>query len=217
MPPPLDFVLLKKMVSKGEGRQLEFKRKVDHPFKILKEIVAFANTNGGQLLIGVDDDLSIPGLKLAEGERFTLEKHIELHCKPEIDYAVEKVKINEHRTVLVFHIAKGKEKPYACRAESDSDVFKVFVRHADKSIQASKEVRSLLKLENELLTRHIVFGEKERKLLELIAQNGKTTLIEYSQLCNLPLWLASKTLINMVSNHVLKIVPDEQGDVYSQV
>jgi len=217
MPKTIDLFTLKKLVSKGEGQTLEFKRKVDHPFKILKEVVAFANTDGGMLLIGVDDDRSILGLKLAEGERYSLEKHIELHCTPAIDYRVEKVKISEHRTVLIFHIAKGIQKPYSSRIEDGSDVFRVFVRHADKSIQASKEVRTLLKIETNLAAKPIIFGDKEKKLLELIDLHGKTTLAEYSQSCQIPPWLASKTLINMVSNHVLKVLPDEQGDVYIQL
>lgn len=216
MPQPIDFSLLKKLVSRGEGNQLEFKRKVDHPFKILKEVVAFANSKGGILLIGVDDNLTIPGLKLAEGERYLLEKHIDLYCQPKIGYEVQKVKVSEHRTVLVFHIEAGSEKPYSCRIDEETDVYRVFVRHQDKSIQASKEVRILLKLENEVLTRPIVFGEKEKQLLELVAREGSVTLHQYSKACKLPMWLASKTLVNMVSNHVLKVVPDEQGDLYME-
>jgi predicted HTH transcriptional regulator len=212
----IDLASLKKLVSRGEGYQLEFKRKVDHPLKILKEVVAFANSQGGKLLIGVDDDLSIPGLKLAEGERYLLEKHIELYCKPAIAYQVQKVKVSEHRTVLVFEIKSGKEKPYSCRVDEQTDVYRVFVRHNDKSIQASKEVRTLLKIENEALNRPIVFGEKEKQLLELIAQKGGITLHQYSQECKLPIWLASKILVAMVSNHVLKVVPNEQGDVYME-
>ena len=54
---------LKRLALEGEGLQLEFKRKASHPEKIVRELIAFANTEGGTLLIGVDDDGSIPGLK----------------------------------------------------------------------------------------------------------------------------------------------------------
>ena len=57
---------LKKLVHRGEGSHLEFKRKVAHPDKIIKELIAFANTGGGIMLIGVADDKSIPGLKYPE-------------------------------------------------------------------------------------------------------------------------------------------------------
>ncbi len=59
---------LKKLVSEGEGIQLEFKRKASYPEKIVRELIAFANTEGGTLLIGVDDDGSVPGVKYPEEE-----------------------------------------------------------------------------------------------------------------------------------------------------
>jgi predicted HTH transcriptional regulator len=49
------------LVRKGEGATLEFKLKSNHPEKIVREVVAFANSQGGLLLIGVGDDKSIPG------------------------------------------------------------------------------------------------------------------------------------------------------------
>ena len=59
---------LEDLVHKGEGQLLEFKLKASFPEKIVKEMVAFANSNGGQLLVGVDDDGRIAGLKFAEEE-----------------------------------------------------------------------------------------------------------------------------------------------------
>ncbi|MFM8913049.1 MAG: helix-turn-helix domain-containing protein, partial [Flammeovirgaceae bacterium] len=54
---------LKKLVFEGEGLQLEFKRKASYPEKIVRDLIAFANTEGGTLLVGVDDDKTIPGVK----------------------------------------------------------------------------------------------------------------------------------------------------------
>ena len=67
---------LYRLVRKGEGETLEFKRKAAHPEKIVREVVAFANTKGGDLLIGVDDNGTIPGVKYAEEEIFVLNKAI---------------------------------------------------------------------------------------------------------------------------------------------
>ena len=75
-----------RLVEQGEGENIEFKRKVAHPDKIVREIVAFANTTGGHLLIGVDDDGSIPGIKFADEEIFVLERAIQRWCRPKIDY-----------------------------------------------------------------------------------------------------------------------------------
>ena len=51
-------VHLRRLVSQGEGQHLEFKRKASYPDKIVRELIAFANSQGGTLLVGVDDDKS---------------------------------------------------------------------------------------------------------------------------------------------------------------
>ena len=50
------------LVSSPEGKTLEFKRDFTSPMSWLKTMVAFANTTGGQLVIGVDDDRQIVGV-----------------------------------------------------------------------------------------------------------------------------------------------------------
>lgn len=60
------------MIKHGESQNLELKLKANHPEKIVKEIVAFANTEGGNLLLGVDHNLQIKGLKFVEEEEFLL-------------------------------------------------------------------------------------------------------------------------------------------------
>lgn len=61
------------LLNEHEGRTLEFKRDLSSPKAVLKTIVAFANTAGGTLLIGVNDDKVVTGLEdpLAEEERLT--------------------------------------------------------------------------------------------------------------------------------------------------
>ncbi|MDZ7649627.1 MAG: ATP-binding protein [Cytophagales bacterium] len=63
---------------------LEFKRKAAYPEKIVRELIAFANTEGGTLLVGVDDDKSIPGVKYPDEEGACMcEIHKALcYCRP---------------------------------------------------------------------------------------------------------------------------------------
>ena len=58
-------------VADREGKTLEFKRDLSSPIGPLRTIVAFANSAGGRLVIGVDDDGGVAGVAdpLAEAER----------------------------------------------------------------------------------------------------------------------------------------------------
>ena len=58
-----------KLAQKGEGLHVEFKKKAAHPEKIVKEIIALANTEGGYLLLGVDDDGTVSGQRYIQGHK----------------------------------------------------------------------------------------------------------------------------------------------------
>src|SRR6476620_2988527 len=74
---------LQKLVARGEGSNLEFKRKASYPEKIVREMVAFANARGGILLVGVGDDKTIPGLKYPEDESHVIQETLK-QCRPKL-------------------------------------------------------------------------------------------------------------------------------------
>jgi predicted HTH transcriptional regulator len=60
------------LLSRPEGKTLEFKRDLSSPEGVLKAIIAFANTSGGVVILGVEDGTrKVLGMKdvLAEEER----------------------------------------------------------------------------------------------------------------------------------------------------
>lgn len=60
-------------LTRPEGKTLEYKRDLTHPAGPLRTLVAFANSAGGQLIVGINDDRTVRGLDdpLAEEERLT--------------------------------------------------------------------------------------------------------------------------------------------------
>ena len=53
---------LNTIIQTGEGYKIEFKRSVNSDLS--KEIVAFANSSGGRIFIGIDDNGSVPGVSV---------------------------------------------------------------------------------------------------------------------------------------------------------
>ena len=60
---------LQALILLGEHSRQQFKRRISHPDALAAELVAFSNSGGGTLLIGVDDDGAIAGLDAAEVRR----------------------------------------------------------------------------------------------------------------------------------------------------
>ena len=56
------------LIEEGENIQCEFKRQFTTPEKIAREMIAFANTKGGFIIFGVDDDREVVGVDSEKSE-----------------------------------------------------------------------------------------------------------------------------------------------------
>lgn len=213
----MDFAAVKALVKQGEGMHIEFKLKATHPEKIVREIVAFANTQGGTLLIGVSDDRQIKGVKFVDEEEFTLTKAIAAYCHPPIAYQLHYVPVTGERQLLVLTVMPGTQKPHYVLHDVENRLGKAYVRVADKSIQASKEVREVLKGERKQRDIRFQYGEKEKRLIEYLAENQRVTVDQFAQIATIPRQTASRTLVLLALAHVLKITPHETEDFFTLV
>lgn len=200
-----------KIAQQGEGLNTEFKKKAAFPEKIVREIIALANTNGGYLLIGVDDNGTVSGQRFIEEEVFVMERAIERLISPKLTYEVEVVKLNPKKGVAAFLIPHSTERPHYILENNRK---KAFVRVADRSIQASKEVWEVLKRGKSSKGVGFTYGEKENILMKALADKERITLKEFQQMAKLPRFLASKTLVRLVLANVIQIIPQEKEDIY---
>lgn len=205
---------LEDLVSMGEGQLLEFKLKASYPEKIVKEMVAFANSNGGQLFVGVDDNGRISGLKFAEEDRFVLEKAIKNHIKPHIRYELESIPINKKKNVLHYRIFENRKKP-SYYLEDPTKKGKAYVRVNDKSMQASREMVQILRRSNKRKSYPVRLGKFEQILFQHIEKQGKTTLTRFTEISGLSRYKASQILINLVLSNILNIEIGEKADYFS--
>ena len=105
---------LKHIIQEGETTRVQFKRRVEDAYKIACEMVAFCNSDGGLLIIGVKDDSGkLNGLDYQELQRTNnLLALAASDCiKPSILIETETVAV-DNNSILVARIPKGKDKPY---------------------------------------------------------------------------------------------------------
>lgn len=110
---PMTEAELLQRIALGEDSRQQFKRTVTHPDALATELVAFANSGGGALLIGVDDGGSIAGLDAVELRQFNqlLSNAASQHMRPPIHPITENVQ-TAHGLVVVVTIPDGLAKPY---------------------------------------------------------------------------------------------------------
>jgi predicted HTH transcriptional regulator len=203
---------LKKLVSKGEGSSLEFKRKASYPEKIIREMIAFANTKGGTLLVGISDDGSIPGLKYPEDESHVILEALK-RVRPGIVFTETLIALGDSKTVLCYEIPESKKKPHYILG--DNQTKESFVRVEDRSIQASREVREIIKRKQRHKDIRFRYGEHEQILMKYLELNKTITLKEFIKESGLKRFYASNKLILLVLANVLRIIPHEKGDLYT--
>jgi predicted HTH transcriptional regulator len=208
---------LKQIVAKGEGLYTEFKRKVNHPDKIVKEIVAFANTKGGKLLLGVDDDKTIVGLKYANEDEFEMRKAIEYYCKPSINYRITRIIVAPNRNVLLFEILPSLEKPVFVIYNFKKNTGVAYIRVADQSLQASREMRKILQGNTQNQDIVFTYTEKERILMQYLAKFQRIDVITFASVANISEKEASDILVRLTLAKVLVIEPEELKDWFRMI
>lgn len=206
------------LLEEGEGIHLEFKRKVSSPEKIARALIGFANTKGGTILFGIDDDASIVGVESEKMEVEMIETAGNVYCDPPIEPAIEIIS-HKGRDVIVATIEESKEKPHYLvvdDGETGDQETKVLIRVKDKTVVASKEVVKILRAESpDAPPLRISIGDTERRLFDFLEANERITVKQFGKLVNISDRRASRILINLVRAGVLRIHTHEKEEFYT--
>lgn len=209
---------VKRLAALGEGRHLEFKNRVPRPERIAREVIALANTDGGKVLVGVDDDGSVLGVKDAEEEFYALRTALADRITPPVDLDFEPVRISRKREVLIVHVPASVDRPHMLvpdrRPDGTRPKQRAFVRVADQSVEASREAVAIMKAERRDDAVTFTFGDAERKLLQYLDRHERITVREYARMNQLPPWKASKALVTLTRAGIVELHPREGGDDY---
>ncbi len=208
---------LHEIIEKGENSGIEFKRKFSSTEKIAKEMIAFANTKGGCILFGIDDDRSVVGVESEKGEIELIDLAAKFFCEPEIKYKTEILPIYR-KDVIAVKIPESKTKPHRLieNGKSDDDLYKVYIRYKDKSMLASKEtVRVLRKSRPDSPPLIVNLTDKEKALLDYLEVHEKITMKEFKEFLNISNRRASRILVNLVRAELIRQHTTEKEDFYT--
>jgi predicted HTH transcriptional regulator len=205
------------LIEGGENLRCEFKRKFSSSEKIAREMIAFANTRGGVILLGVDDNKEIVGVDSEKSEA-ELTKDAGLnYCEPPLDFNIEYFDLNG-KEVVVVEIPESNKKPHRIQDysnEFDINKAKVCIRVNDKSVMASKEMVRILRAQtNNLNLKKYAIGPIEKFVFNYLTEHERISVKELSTQVNVSLRRASRTLVKLVRANLLFIHTKDNGDEY---
>ncbi|HEX9740018.1 MAG TPA: RNA-binding domain-containing protein [Ignavibacteriaceae bacterium] len=208
---------LLELIEEGENLHCEFKRKFSSPEKIAREMLAFANTKGGYILFGVDDNKEIIGVESEKAEAELIKDAATTFCEPPVEYRLNYIDV-EGKEIVIAEIPGSDKKPH--RLQDYLKIFEiskavVMIRVNDKSIRASKEMVRIMKADADdlSLTKYSI-GPNEKRVFDYLNNNETISVKQLSELVNVSERRASRTLVKLVRAKLLAIHTKDNGEEF---
>lgn len=201
------------IISQGEHQKLDFKYVVNDSRKIARTLVAFSNSEGGKLLIGVKDNGRISGIR-SEEEIHMLEGAAKLYSKPEIKVVFREWKI-EGKTILEADIPEGDKKPYYVLEENNK--WMAWFRQKDENHLANPVMLQVWKNQNKNKGILLNFSKKESFLMSYLQEVDQITLDDFCKLTAMKRRKAIPIFSKLAGLNLLKIHFEDGEYYYSSV
>ena len=186
------------LIAQGEGTRLEFKSTISSANRIAKTLVAFANTSGGLLVIGVDDDGRVSGIESEYHEMQKIERASDFFVEPVLSVSYE-VLTYEGKDVVVVDVPESADKPHQAIDERGNRI--IYVRSRDKSVPTNKLIVGQDTMDSKLLQSPTV-----RTLLQFLRKNDTITAQKMAQLINISDQRADKMLREFTQRGLLLMI-----------
>ena len=122
---------IKELIQGGEGPKIEFKVDLEreHKDEFLETVIAFSNTSGGLIMLGINDNGQLKGFK---GDEDSILKMIHDSCEPSIEPQFKRYTIDGF-PILIVEIQPGNNKPYLLKSRGVA-----YVRHGSNDFPANR-------------------------------------------------------------------------------
>lgn len=203
-------VSLYKLIEEGEHQQQDFKFCINDSKKIAKSLVAFANTDGGRLLIGVKDNGKVVGISTDE-EYYMVESAAKIYSNPPIGFTTKQWN-SEGKTVLEISVQPSSRKPHYAKDESGK--WLAYIRIKDENVLAHNIQLVVWKKQNSPKGIHFSYSEDEKFLVEYLQKNEGITFSKFIRLAHISRKKAEEVLSNFVIMDVIKMQTTREGTVF---
>lgn len=198
------------LIAEGEHVRQDFKFKIDELRKIGRTLCAFANTEGGRLLIGINDKRKIVGCNPTEQLQL-IENASRMFCQPEVKYT-SKIWQEDYRLVLEILVAESNEKPH--KAKDDDGKWHSYIRIFDQTTVVNKIVERVWTEKKNPTPLPVKLNEEELILLNIIRNEQPISLSKIYRKANLQLRLVDKMLVFLICRDFVEMLFEKEGILY---
>lgn len=180
-------------LNQGEGQQVEFDKVIPSPDDIAREYVAFANSDGGHLILGIDDkNKHLMGIEIEADSIEKLTNVGKEKCIPPITPHIEVLDKNDKK-IIAITINEGDEKPYKtdeiCYLR-DGNISRPAREAEEEEIKSPWAGKDL--------------NKRQKRALQFIAEHGTITNREFREAFNVSHKTAHIELTLMVDKKLVE-------------
>ncbi|CAN5604150.1 putative DNA binding domain-containing protein [soil metagenome] len=159
---------LRQRLLRGEDPHTEWKAALGSNEELAKDLVCFANSDGGLIIVGIEDDRAVAGVDDPDALLLRIDDVAFNRCSPPVTVVPETLLL-DGRTVVVLYVAKGDQRPYStangryyvrsgarCRAASREELLRLF--QASMSLYYDEQPllrQNLIDLDLDAVARHL--------------------------------------------------------------
>ena len=187
-------------ILEGENQHQDFKFKIDDSCKIARTLCAFANTDGGSLLIGVKDNRKIVGCDPKE-ELQMIEIAVKSFCQPEVE--------------LEIIVPKSKQIPH--KSKDDNGRWHPYIRVQDHTTAVNKIVESVWKEQRKASFSQNKLNQEDDDLLNIIRGEQKITLSQLYKKSNSPLSKVDEIVVRLICQNFVEMKFERDGVYYKSI
>ena len=188
---------IQSLIIEGEHQQQDFKYRVSDAMKLAKSVSAFANTDGGRLLIGVRDDGNMSGVR-DEEEIYMMHQAAYRYCRPQASIKFDTYHV-DGRTIVVATVPPSDKRP-VCAIDDDGRQ-RAYIRIADENIVASPVHLAIWRESQNPQGTMITYTETVRKLINTL-QGQQLTLNQLVRRSAIPRHKAITLLSRLIRFHI---------------
>ena len=196
-----------KLIEEGEHQQQDFKYCINDSKKIAKSLVAFANTDGGRLLIGVKDNGKIAGIRTDE-EFYMIEAAAKIYSNPTIGFTTRQWQV-DGKTVLEITILPSDEKPHFAKDETGK--WLAYIRIKDENVLAHKIQIEVWKKQNSPKGIYFSYSDDERALIDFLQHHDFISFSKFMRVAQISRKKAEEILSNFVIMDVIRMQTSKEG------
>ena len=199
------------LIADGEHQQQDFKYRVDDAKKIARTLVAFANTDGGRLLVGVKDNGKIVGIRSDE-ELYVVESAAEMYSQPPLPFETRLWEL-DGKQVLEVWISRSTDRPH--RAPNEKGEYRAYVRRDDENLMANRVLVKVWQYGERPKGGKLEYTETEQLLFAHLREHETITFSKFRRIADISRAKAETILVRLIAWKLLDIELTGDGAIYA--